>query len=449
MERSETAWTLGLIGVAGLGPGLVSRLIRRFGSARAVFEAPQERLQEVEGIGPELALRIGQGPGAESLEEEERCAEAGIRLYTLLDPAYPSGLRRLPSPPSLLYVRGREPAEGWEPARLVGLVGTRQPDGRGVRLTRQTAQQLAQAGYGIVSGGALGVDSSAHAATLEVEGETIVVLGAGMRHPYPTQNRPLFRRVVQQGGTLFSEFSLETRPERGNFPRRNRLIAALVCGVVVLQCGRQSGALNTAEHCRRLGVPVLTYPGLPRDPLAAGPHLLLRQGACLVESPEEIVDLLRQQEGAPPRQLSLWEAPSPSTAISSSPTNQAPGGLSSTPEATPPSPTNQPAREFSSGRGGAGGAPPNQLEETPPASKTTPALSSLFQEEIGPEATRLLELIEAEEDKIHIDQLAEAAALPLSQVSTLLLQLELQGWVEMRPGQYYQKIMSARKKTTQ
>lgn len=304
-ERERRAM-IGLTHVAGVGPGLAVRLLQHFGNAESIFAALTSELQGIQGLGPTLVERLQKGMDEAFVSRVLRdMEEHQIQIWLYGSPLYPSSLYQLSSPPLLLYVRGAWRRE-WRSEVAVAFVGTRRPDSHGVQLTRQTVTPLVQEDWWIVSGGALGIDTAAHRAALSASGVTIAVLASGVDRPYPPHNRELFRAIVERGGLLLSEFPPGTRPEKGYFPRRNRLISALSRGVVVVQCGAKSGALHTATCARRIQVPVLTFPGRPSDPLAAGPHSLIRAGAHLITSSSDIIHVLTNEEPGP-EQLSLWE----------------------------------------------------------------------------------------------------------------------------------------------
>lgn len=386
--KKEEKALIGLTLSAGIGASLAGRLLRHFGSAVGVFEATKDELLAIEGIGPSLAGRLAGGlPGGVDavLQELER---GGMRLWSRGSQGYPTGLERLSSPPSLLYVRGDAPRS----EKLVAVVGTRQPDEAGLALTRRVVGALVEAGFGVVSGGALGIDAAAHEAVLESDGWTGCVLGSGLSRPYPSQHRGLFQRIVASGGLLISEYAPQTMPERGHFPQRNRLICALCQGVVVVQCGRQSGALHTAQEAMRMEIPVFTFPGRPGEELAAGPHRLIRRGALLVESGEEIAALLA--DGIPQAtQLELWSSPVRQAVV---------------------------AQTTASTR------PPD----------TASALSQEAKEALGEEPLRCLTLLA--QGPLHIDEIAQQMRYSIPQLSPLLLELELGGWIASRPGQEYE-----------
>jgi DNA processing protein len=215
------------------------------------------------------------------------------------DGHYPEPLARIPERPEALRVRG---ALGG--ARRVALVGSRVPDEYGVDVARDLAAGLARAGISVVSGGALGIDAAAHEAALDAGGHTVVVLGTGVDVVYPARHRDLFERVLAAGGALVSEQPDGTRALRHLFPRRNRIVSGLSDAVVVVRAGEQSGALITAAWARAQGVPVLAVPGDVRDPLSAGTTALLRSGARVAASAEDVLAALGLDAPAEP-QLSL------------------------------------------------------------------------------------------------------------------------------------------------
>jgi DNA processing protein len=203
------------------------------------------------------------------------------------DGQYPEPLARIPERPEALRVRGALGA-----GHRVALVGSRAPDEYGVDLARELATGLARAGVSIVSGGALGIDAAAHEAALDAGGHTVVVLGTGVDVVYPARHRDLFERVLASGGALVSEQPDGTPALRHVFPRRNRIVSGLSEAVVVVRAGEKSGALITAAWARAQGVPVLAVPGDVRDPLSAGTTALLREGARVAASPDDVLAAL-------------------------------------------------------------------------------------------------------------------------------------------------------------
>jgi DNA processing protein len=202
---------------------------------------------------------------------------------------WPVRLSTIPEAPEKLRVRGALGAPG---ERRVAVVGSRHPDEYGTSLAAELASGLGRAGVCVVSGGAEGVDAAAHVAALDAGGRTIAVLGTGLDVAYPAGHRPLFERIVASGGALVSEYEDGQRGAAWTFPKRNRLVSALSDAVVVVRAGAKSGALITAAWARRQGVPVLAVPGDVREELSQGPLALLRQGAALVASAEEVLAVI-------------------------------------------------------------------------------------------------------------------------------------------------------------
>jgi DNA processing protein len=213
---------------------------------------------------------------------------AGITLLHALDARYPPQLAEISDAPALLYVRGDARALG---ATQLAMVGTRRPTTAGTRTAHTFAGYLAQSGLVITSGLALGIDAASHAGALEAGGLSIAVLGCGLDTIYPPEHADLAACIVAQGA-LVSEFPPGTPPRRGNFPRRNRLISALSRGVLVVEAARHSGSLITARLAAEQGREVFAVPGSIHNLMARGCHALIRSGARLVESAEEIVQEL-------------------------------------------------------------------------------------------------------------------------------------------------------------
>jgi DNA processing protein len=212
------------------------------------------------------------------------------------DGSYPPALLRLADPPAELRLRGSLGG----PGRRVALVGARSCDEYGRDLAARLARGLARAGVTVVSGGALGVDAAAHQGALEGGGTTVVVLGAGVDRPGPASNGPLFDRVLASGGGLVSELPDGTPPLPHHFVLRNRLVAALCDAVVVVRAAPGSGALITAARARELGVPLLAVPGDLHLALSQGPHRLLREGARLATSAEDVLAAIGLEPGRQP-----------------------------------------------------------------------------------------------------------------------------------------------------
>jgi DNA processing protein len=229
--------------------------------------------------------------GSERAAEQARTELDSVRArgVTVLGrglDGYPDALEALDDPPPILWVLGELPDFPAVP-RAVGMVGTRAASPHALQLTRQIAGDLARADVVVVSGLARGVDTAAHTAAVDAAGRTVGVLGSGVNHIYPSENVPLARRM-----TVISEYPLGTPPAQHHFPTRNRLIAALSAGTLVVEGELKSGSMITATHALECGRTVFSVPGRAGDPRAAGPHRLLREGAVLTESAQDILDEL-------------------------------------------------------------------------------------------------------------------------------------------------------------
>ena len=287
MNETERLSALRLALATGIGPRLFSALVERFGSAEAAAEASAGELAETPGIGQESARKIRESlDRAEPEAELERARAAGVQLVFRGEADYPIALAYLTDAPPLLYVKGTLVAED---AQAVGVVGMRKCSLYGQDQAERIAGGLARAGFTIVSGLARGIDAAAHRGALAAGGRTIAVLGNGLATVYPPENRRLADAVAAQGA-LVSEFPIETAPQAENFPRRNRILAALGLGVVVVEAGVRSGSLITARLAAELGKEVFAVPNRVDAPGAAGVHALIRDGAKLVESVADILD---------------------------------------------------------------------------------------------------------------------------------------------------------------
>ncbi|MDR7091459.1 DNA-processing protein DprA [Cellvibrio fibrivorans] len=216
-------------------------------------------------------------------------SQPGLHCLTYDDPLYPRLLREIPRPPPLLYVRG-------DPTCLslpqLAIVGSRNPSGGGSENAERFAHYLAERGFAITSGLALGIDAAAHRGALRAGGKTIAVMGTGIDLIYPSRHRQLAQEIVDNGGTLVSEFPLGTSSHASNFPQRNRIISGLSGGTLVVEAAVQSGSLITASYALQHDREVFAIPGSIHNPLARGCHQLIRQGATLVETAQDIVDQL-------------------------------------------------------------------------------------------------------------------------------------------------------------
>jgi DNA processing protein len=301
--------------VEGIGPARLSALMARFGSAERVLAASAEALGALPGFGPEFVRRLRAASTDEGLQRA-RAALAALRRVgavsiTPADAAYPDAFRTLPDPPYLLFAIGNLELMG---TPGIGVVGTRSPTDYGVRAAASLSGGLAGAGLTIVSGMAKGIDAAAHAAALDAGGATIGVLGHGIDRVYPPENAKLFARV-RESGLLITELAPGEEPNAGNFPRRNRLIAALSLGVLVVEMGEKSGAQHTVTYALEQGKEVFAVPGPISSTRSTGTNQLLKDGARLVTSADDILEELRGVghgvSAAPPAQLEMITAPAP------------------------------------------------------------------------------------------------------------------------------------------
>jgi DNA processing protein len=250
-------------------------------------------LELIEAIGGRRRSAVFAEAGQlNTAELRARSAAAGLELICACDPAYPSRLRDLESPPAVLHVAGDlERFLGQVGGEPVAVIGARRASDYGLEAARALGRGLGSAGVTLVSGMALGVDSAAHAGALEVGGPTVAVLPAGAERPYPPGKRALYRRILADGAAV-SELPPGAAVWRWSFHARNRIIAALSTMSVVVEGRERSGALITARYARGLGRPVGAVPGRITAPLAAGPNALLAAGAAVIRDPQDVLDSL-------------------------------------------------------------------------------------------------------------------------------------------------------------
>ncbi len=263
-----------------VGPVLFYQLVNRYGSAAAALEA----LPGLARRGGRRGLRIY--PRAQARAALEAAARLGARFVARGEKGYPPLLRHIEGPPPLLCIRGRDELANMP---LVAMVGARNASAAGLKLARQLARDVGRAGYGVVSGLARGIDSAAHEGALETG--TIAVLAGGIDRIYPRENAPLMERIAETG-LLITEMTPGTAPRAEFFPRRNRLVAGMSLGVVVVEAALRSGSLITARLAAEMGREVMAVPGSPLDPRAAGTLRLLKAGATLVTDTTDILETL-------------------------------------------------------------------------------------------------------------------------------------------------------------
>ena len=366
MERLD--W-LQLARSGGVGPRTFLKLLQRFGSARRAFE-------ELPGLAREAGAeeRWQRCRRDEAEAELEALSQLGCELIAWSEPDYPRRLAEIADPPPVLVVQGRVDLLA---APAIALVGARNASANGRMLTQSLARDLAAAGLVVVSGLARGIDTAAHEGALAADGATIAVIASGIDVPYPEDNAELMARIAATG-LVVSERPLGAVPQARHFPRRNRLIAGLSLGVVVVEAAPQSGSLITARLAAEQGREVMAVPGSPLDPRHRGTNQLLRDGATLVESADDVLSAL-----------------GPLAAVAPAP--QASRGRHAPPAAA---------------------APP-----APPAARrvTTVDLLGRVQECLGPEP-------------LLVDELIRQCHASTAEVQRALLELELDGRVARHPG---------------
>ncbi len=361
----------------GLGPTRARKLVEHFGSAEAVFHASLTELEST-GIQAVSAQSIATGKSAELAREEiARASAAGVTVLSLEDPCYPPRLKEIYDPPLVLYVRGN-PEVLTQPG--IAMVGTRHPTPYGSGMAERLACDLAVQGMVIISGMARGVDTASHRGAIAAKGKTVAVFGTGVDVIYPKENSRLSEQILALGGALISEFPLGTSALPQNFPIRNRILSGMSVGVLVVEAAEYSGTRITARCALEQNRDVFAVPGNVTNKNSWGPNTLIKQGAKLVATWEDV------WEDLPPEvKFALTPAPS-----------------------------------LESGRGSS---------------------ASLFPDEgLPPHEKRILSLLKADE-ATHIDELVEKleAELSSSEIFAALFELELTGKVRQMPGKNFVK----------
>ena len=292
MAPDELAAWLRLLGTPGVGAESARKLLAAFGPPEAVFRQERAALHAV--VGPRLAHALLTPPDdlATAIEATTAWLAGGTNrhLLSLDDPRFATELLQMADPPLLLYVLGQ--VETLQHPKRLAIVGSRNPTPQGEQNARQFAQALGEAGVCVVSGLALGIDGAAHEGALAGGAPTLAVVGTGLDRVYPKRHLALAHRIAEQGA-LISEYPLGTPPLPANFPRRNRLIAGLSQGTLVVEAALHSGSLITARLAAEQGREVFAIPGSIHAPQSRGCHALIRQGAKLVESAQDILEDLR------------------------------------------------------------------------------------------------------------------------------------------------------------
>lgn len=266
-----------------------NNLIKHFGAVEKIFSATKAELEKVDQIGPKVSSAIISCDKDKTLKCEmkliERCS---VKVISYLDKDYPVNLKDIYDPPIILYVKGELTAED---KYSIGIVGSRHASRYGLQTAERLGCELAAMGLTVVSGLARGIDAAGHKGALKAKGRTIAVLGSGLANIYPEEHIKLADEIAKAGAVV-SEFPMATEPYKDNFPRRNRIISGLSLGVIVVEAAKNSGALITTDFALEQGRELFAVPGQAQAATAAGTNMLIRQGAKLVESADDVIEEL-------------------------------------------------------------------------------------------------------------------------------------------------------------
>lgn len=285
MTRTEAYLALNLL--PGIGPVRVRKLMEFFGSAESILLARPSKLQQVEGVGRELAETVANWESTVDLSRElKRIDELGLTLLTPEDDLYPALLKEIHAPPLVLYVWGELKERD---RNAIGVVGSRQATQYGLGTAKKLSFQVAYAGYTVVSGLARGIDTAAHEGALASKGRTVAVLGSGIGKLYPAENMALAERIASQGAVV-SQFPVDYAPDKQSFPLRNRVVAGWSTGLLVVEAPLRSGSLITAQQATEMNRTIYAVPGNIDRPTSAGCNRLIQAGAKLVMEGADILD---------------------------------------------------------------------------------------------------------------------------------------------------------------
>lgn len=288
-DADNRALVLSLAALGKIGPVKIKILLAQAESPADIIDWNIRRLTDVPGISGELARRIKEGLDLDYGRQIIEWADKnGYKILTLIDQGYPACLRELYDPPPFLFLKGALTADD---SRAIAMVGSRIATEYGRSMAMQIAGAMARHGVTVISGMALGIDATSHRGALAAGGRTIAVLGSGIDVIYPRENKKLYEQIAEEGAVL-SEFFPGVDPSPGHFPRRNRIIAGLSRGVVVIEAGAKSGALLTADLALAYGKELFAVPGNVSSRMSAGANELLKSGANILTSPDDIFSVL-------------------------------------------------------------------------------------------------------------------------------------------------------------
>jgi DNA processing protein len=278
-----------LLTIPNIGPGRIRRLFQTFQNAQEILKSPMQKLICLDGIDYKLASQIKQGGDSKKADEQFAIIrDQEIKYVTIWDKNYPSLLKRIADPPLMLFYKGTIKDEG---IKRIAVVGMRNPSQYGKIVTADIVGKLVMRNISIVSGLARGIDTIAHHAAIQGGGETIAVLGCGIDKCYPPENRKLWQEI-EETGLILSEYFMGTEPDAANFPKRNRIISGISQGTLVVEAGERSGALISALFALNQNREVFAIPGQINNPKSLGTNRLIKQGAKLVQSVEDILEEL-------------------------------------------------------------------------------------------------------------------------------------------------------------
>jgi DNA processing protein len=378
MLNQNLKYWVALKWVEGVGNVGFKALLEAFGTPRKVFEAPLSMIKAVPGIGDKTAPQIKSFKNWKKVEKELECADrTGVSIVTSQDPLYPSQLLSTYDYPAFLYVKGHLKEDDVN----VAVVGSRTASTYGKFTTERLCRELVLRGITVISGLARGIDSAAHRGALSGKGRTIAVLGCGLDVVYPPENEKLFNEISLQGA-LISEFPFGTPPNAPNFPARNRIISGISLGVVVVEASEKSGSLITARIALEQGREVFAVPGSIDSSGSRGTNKLIKQGAKLIENVEDILEEILPQVTIAPKVVK-----------------------------------------------------PDQRQKQPEDHQKILNLSpDLVLKETEKTVWQVLS-----QKPVHIDQIITSTGLTAHEVLGILLNLELQGLIEQKPGKTYMR----------
>lgn len=287
--HSERAYYVAFSHCLGIGPHRYSLLLQKFQTAQSAYTATSQELKE--DFGPVTLSNFDDFRHTYDLKQKMREIEKkNIFVTCLYEDNYPTPLKNISDPPICLYIKGRYEDFEFKDTTYIGIVGTRRASSYGMQISRKFSVELTQAGSVIVSGMALGIDTAAHTGALDAKGKTIAVLGCGVDLVYPPSNKRVYERIIREGGIVISEFPPGMTTLPGLFVARNRLISGLSAGIIVVEGLKHSGALITAKYAAEQGKDVFAPPVPLTSPLSEAPNILLKEGAKLVTSTQDVLE---------------------------------------------------------------------------------------------------------------------------------------------------------------